>query len=52
MQNQKEMNKMSEDKNKKKPFDPLDMIADINCLMFGACKAKTPDLTEDEEKKE
>ena len=43
---------MTEDKTKKKPFDPLDIIADINCLMFGACKTKKPDLTEAEEKKD
>ena len=42
---------MSEDKTRKKSFDPLDVIADINCLMFGACTPKKPDLIKDEEKK-
>lgn len=32
---------------KKKTQDPLDIIADINCLMFGACKVKKPYLKED-----
>jgi hypothetical protein len=33
---------------KKKEINPLGIIVDINCLMFGACKVKKLNLNEDD----
>jgi len=34
--------------NKKKQFDPLNIIKDINCMFFGACNKKQVEDSEND----